>query len=160
ATGDLAGQLALSLCAYCARPYRWTTPTGKAAAVDLPAILRAAVPTQKPPAAGPEEAIKSAEPPGTPPQLGTGAPEVGDVRGALRRDPALFARLLAALTERLPHELIVMIEQGEELFTLAGLPGDTRPAARSLALLHGVARTPANARVIVSLQTEYHGRLM
>ncbi len=165
ATSDLAGQLALALSVYCAQPYRYTTPTGATVEVDLSGILDATVGAR--PAAGQESAIKAAEAvgapaPGGPPPLPPEAesPGVEDIRLALRQDVSLLGRILTALTERLPHELVVVIEQGEELFSLANRLGDTRQASRPLAVLKGLMNSAANIRVIVSLMTEYHGRLL
>jgi WD40 repeat protein len=159
-TGDLAGQLALTLCDYCARPYRWTTPTGRAVEVDLPGILVGAV--GAPPRA-PETAIK--EPDADVKEPGAGAPplpraaEVETVRTALRRDPWLLGRLLAELAERLPHEVVLLLEQGEELFTLTeGLERGAGP--RAVAMLRRLADTPGRARVVLSLRTDYQGRLL
>src|SRR5262249_42581572 len=97
--------------------------------------------------------------PGRPPLPGDG-PEIEAVRTALRQDLRLLGRLLAELAERLPYELVLFIEQGEEMFTLApgGPEGVTR--VRGVAMLRQLAEVPGRARVVLSLRTEYHGRLL
>jgi WD40 repeat protein len=160
ASGDLAGQLAIALCDYCTRPYVYTTPAGRKVAVDLPGILRAAVLGARPATV---TAIKEAETPaapaGGPPPLFPDTVEPEAVRTALRRDLRLLGRLLADLAERLPHELVVFIEQGEELFTLTG-GSDGATRVRGLEILRRVADVPGRARVVLSLRTEYQGRLL
>ncbi len=163
ASGDLAGQLALALCDYCARPYTYTTPTGRTVEVDLPGILRAAISGGRPAA---DTAIMQPQTParepsaGGPPPLPPDSVEPEAVRTALRRDLRLLGRLLAELAERLPHELVVFVEQGEELFTLTGGGTDGATRVRGLEILRRVADVPGRARVVLSLRTEYHGRLL
>jgi WD40 repeat protein len=170
ATDDLAGQLAGALSAYCARPYRYTTPAGKEVVVDLPGILDTAVgsaaPAAPPPLPGTESAITTpetgvkAQAEGQPPAPQDEEPDEEEIRQALRRRPDLAARLLAALAERLPHELIVVIEQGEEIFTLTRKPDYTDRESKALAILRGLIEVPARACVVLSLRGEYVGRLL
>src|SRR5207248_2803140 len=68
-------------------------------------------------------------------------------------------RLLADLTERLPHELVLFVEQGEEVFTLARGP-ERGAGARGLAMLRRLADSPGRARVVLALRTEFQGRLL
>jgi len=167
ATGDLAGQLAAALRAYCARPYRYMTPAGKEVLVDLPAILASfgEAPPPLPPAA--ESAIQTGAAGIKPaPEGGTTAPmppagaglDERALRDMLRRRPNLAGRILAALAEKLPHELILVIEQAEEIFTLARTAAPER-GERALALLRGIANAPARMRMLVSVRTEYVGHL-
>ncbi|MCC6421588.1 MAG: hypothetical protein IT429_25495 [Gemmataceae bacterium] len=166
ATNDLAGQLALALTAYCARPWIYATPAGRTVTVDLPGLLRRCVSEGL--AAGQETAIRAAGegsrppalPDAAPPGAGTDAIDTEALRRALRSDNALLGRVLTALTERLPHDLVVLIEQGEELLTLSRQPGGMRPALRGAALLRGVAESPAGARLVVSVRTDYHGQFL
>ena len=99
--GDLAGQLALALAAFCGQPYRYATLTDRTIEIDFAAMLSPLV----------DGLMIKPE--------GASLPEIDPevLRKALR-DSELLARLLTALSERLPFELVMVIEQGEELFTL------------------------------------------
>jgi WD40 repeat protein len=157
ATSDLAGQLAIALCNYCARPYVYRTPTGRTVEVDLSGILRGAVLGGSPATT----AIKAeGAAGGGPPPLPPGPAEPEAVRTALRRDPRLLGTLLAELAEHLPHELVVLVEQGDEVFTLAGRSQEGATPIRELKMLRRLAETPGRARVVLSLRTEYQGRLL
>jgi WD40 repeat protein len=142
ASSDLAGQLALGLLEFCARPYRYTTPAGRQVTVDLPGILRGAVP-------------------GTDAKAGAAdLPATEDLRVALRQDPEFFGRILEAVTTRLPFELVVLIENADELLSLIGpnvVPGE---AERGLDLFRAALAAPARARYLVSLRTEFVGRIL
>jgi WD40 repeat protein len=153
-TQNLPGQLAQALCAFCARPYSYATPRGRTVEVDLPAILRehlgspAAAPDQ-----GDENASETAE------EAAAGAAEVSlpaQVEKTLRHDPAVLASLLDALSRRLPRELVLLIEQGEELITLSENPRSTRRAA---SLLRPLAEASGHYKVIVSLRTDFFGQV-
>ncbi len=135
ATGDLAGPLAKALCDFCARGEKYATPlAGKAPVeVDLPAILGRFLP---------------------------GVPSPAALRSALHADPLLLGRLLAALAERLPYTLVLVIDQGEEVFTLARTRQDEESRQRALEMLRHVLDVPGRFKVIVSLRTEYYGRLL
>ena len=165
ATHNLPCQIAQALCAYCARPYTYATPTGRSVVVNLPAILadvtgspageRAADQggdathgiTTKAPVAGPSA-------PAPVPQAAV--PDSTAVESALRERGDLLARVLGELSERLPHELVVLIEQGEEILTL---DQNAKKRRQALDLLHHVAVTGGHFKVIVSLRTEFFGRL-
>jgi WD40 repeat protein len=141
ATGDLPAQLAAALVGFCARPYRYQTPTGRDVEVDFAAALAPLVDGVARKAGGGAATVIDPEP----------------LRLALERDAGLFGRILAALTERLPFELVIVIEQGEELFTLTDEGAPTRHA---LALLRRAALAPAWVKFVVGLRTEYHGRVL
>jgi hypothetical protein len=130
ATNDLAGQLAQALSDYCARPCTYETPTGKGVEVDLRGVV-------------PELAV---------------APAV--LRQGLRCDTALLGRLLARMANHLPFALVLVIDQAEEMFTLARTLEDTQSARLALEMLRLALGASGNFRVIVSLRTEYHGRLI
>jgi WD40 repeat protein len=140
ATNDLPGQLALALAAACARPCSFTTPTGRTVTVDLPSILR--------------QSFATAEE--TPPQQLNEAA----LRAALLADPALPGRLLTALADALPQEPVLLIEQGEEMFTLARRREDAVNRQAGLEMLRRLAATPGQGKVVVLLRTEYYGRLI
>jgi WD40 repeat protein len=166
ATNDLPGQLALALAAACGGTYGFTTPTGRAVAVDLPDILRKALGADARPAAS--TAIQAGKAPEVvqPPAKdnaagpGPGAVDEDALRVALVADPALFGRLLTALTDSLPHEPVLLIEQGEEVFTLAREREDADNRQAALEMLRRAAGAAGAGKVAVLLRTEYYGRLV
>jgi WD40 repeat protein len=176
ATHDLAGQLAEALCAFCSQPYRFASPTGKTTNVDLPGILRRMIGAQEMGTTlstavrelGPQDHI---QPPGGgvsgPPPLagsddGGAAEEITPrfVWKALQSDPTLLARLLTALSESFPFELVVLIEQGEEVITQARQPVDQRRRRQALDMLSRAAAAPSHCKLIYSLRTDFFGRLL
>ena len=68
--------------------------------------------------------------------------------------------MLAALSAALPFTPVMVIDQAEEMFTLAGegRGGSTRDGL--LEALRQVAGEPGDYKVILSMRTEYHGRLI
>jgi WD40 repeat protein len=158
ATRDLAGQLALAVIDFCARPLTYTTPAGTTVTVDLPALLTAAATGEAPPR--PSTAIQAGEPPASGAPAGAGTPEAESLRVALLHEPALLGRVLTTLSQQLPFELVLLVEQADDLFSLltpGGRGGDTDAA---LAMLQALADSPARARLVLSLRTEYLGRLV
>ncbi len=135
ATNDPTGPLAKALCDFGARTEKYVTPiAGKAPVeVDLPGILRRFLP---------------------------GVPSLAALGDAMRADTSLLGRLLAALAERLPYTLVLVIDQGEEVFTLARTQEDEGNRHRALEMLRRVLEVPGRFKVIVSLRTEYYGRLV
>jgi WD40 repeat protein len=132
ATNDLASQLAQALCDFCARPYEGRSPTDKAVRVDLPQLLT----------------LLLGRPPG-----------VKELRERLQTEPAFLGRALAALGDVLPFGPLLVIDQAEEVFTLARKPEDQEGRRRVLELLRQTAGTDGDFKVIVALRTEYYGRL-
>jgi WD40 repeat protein len=171
ATNDLPGQLALALCAYCAEPYAYTTPTGRTVAVDLSALLREAAGR---PATAASTAVQAGrdvtepartgaeatDPPPLPGPAGPVAIDPDTLRAALCTDPALLGRLLTALGERLPREPVVLVEQAEEMFTLAQKREDVDNRRDALEMLRRAADAPGLGKLLVSVRTEYFGRLV
>src|SRR5262249_11199387 len=96
ATNDPLAQLAQALGTYCSRDFAGQRPTGESLTIDLRQVLsRAAqVPADNPDA----------------------------LRQALRQDPRLLARILAALGDRLPYPFVLVIDQCEEIYSLAPTP--------------------------------------
>ncbi|MFO0798483.1 MAG: tetratricopeptide repeat protein [Gemmataceae bacterium] len=132
ATNDPVAQIAAALTTFCAAPLAHRTPAGADAAADLPGVLRAAA----------------------------GAHAGRDaLRDALQADPGLLGRLLAELGRVLPFTPVLVIDQAEEVFTLARTPADEANRARALEMLRRAAGGPGGFKVVVSLRTEYHGRL-
>ena len=103
ATHDLVGQMADALCRYCARPYQYQTPSKEVISVDLPALLKHRVGAEPTPAL---------------------------VRSKLIESPALLGESLNAISVQLPFTLLLVVDQGEEIFTLPE-DGDSRPASSS-----------------------------
>ena len=82
------------------------------------------------------------------------------VCAVLRADPARFGRLLKEITRRLPHALILVIDQAEEIFTLARDPKDAQNAQLAVELLRKAMAESGNFKIIISLRTEYYGRFI
>jgi WD40 repeat protein len=133
ATRDPAGPLAQALCDFCARGEAFATPRNTAVKVDLPGILGRFVP---------------------------GVPSPAALRDALRADTSLLGQVLAALAERLPYTLVLVMDQGEEVFTLASTREDEDSRDLTMEMLRRVLDAPGRFKVIVSLRTEYYGRLL
>jgi hypothetical protein len=137
ATDDLAGQLAQALWQYCERPYTYRTPTGREVHIDLAAALARGA--------------------------GRDGPSTRDaVRRALDdpSDPTALGRMLTALAGSLPYTLVVVIDQAEEVFTLSHGPGGERRRSQALRILSRAGDDDGDYKVIVSLRTEYYGRLI
>jgi WD40 repeat protein len=131
ATGDLVGQLAGALVNFCARPLMYETPTGQTATWDGPSALR--------------KFVRSTERGG----------QVLELRESLCDDPPLFGRIVRALAEALPWQLIVVIDQGEELFSRTDEVEFSNRA--SLEILKGARAR--NFAIILALRTEAFGEV-
>jgi WD40 repeat protein len=153
ATGDLAGQIADALCDFCSQPLAYTTPTGRSVTVDLPALLAEMVG---------EGAARTAFQEGTaaaePAERAAAAPR--SVWTALNEDSSLLARLLDALMQRLPFELVIAIDQGEELITEVREPVEVARRQQALEMLRQLSESPASCKLILTLRTEYLARLL
>ncbi len=168
---DLAGQIADALVSFCARPLSYVTPTGATVTVDLPAILAAqlglpaptAIQAPAAPRVPPEQAASAIaepghEPPPTPEERESG-PGAGELWLALREEPARLGRLLDEVTRRLPYELLVVIDQGEELVTLVESETERERRRQALEMLSALAASPARCKVLLALRTEYYGQV-
>ena len=82
------------------------------------------------------------------------------LREALRRDSQLFAEILARIADRLPYALVVVFDQIEEVFTLAKTPEEVAGRDHALRMLQRVVDVRADVKLIISLRTEYYGRLL
>lgn len=133
AAKDLLGQLAQVLLDATAIPLRYETPDGERLAVDLRRVL--------------DDAL------GTPADYAT-------LREALRRDVHLLANVLAQMAGRLPHALVLVLDQAEEVFTLARSPEEVAGRDHGLRMLQRLVDVRADVKLIVSLRTEYYGRLL
>lgn len=167
ASQDLAGQLAEALCAFCDRPLVITAPTGSTANIDLPGLLRECVTGNQALSEAiqsvPRESSVTSRPASTvPPPLPESQDKVTPVElwEAMQNDPGLLTRLLATLTERLPHELVILIEQGEELFTQVSKPAERRRRRLALEMLARFAQTAGQCKIILSMRTEFFGEFL
>ena len=131
ATNDPVSQIATALTAYCSRPLTFRTPLGEEVAVDLPCVFRSAV---------------------------DGRTDRDALRDALRADPSLLGQLLSDLARKLPFVPVLVIDQAEEVFTLARTAADEENRNLALEMLRRAAAGPAGFKIVVSLRTEYHGR--
>ena len=76
-------------------------------------------------------------------------------------DPSLLGSIaFGAIGSHLPFTPIVVIDQGEEVFTLARSPEEHAPGRRALDILRRTAATAGGFKLIMSLRTEYYGRLI
>ena len=90
-----------------------------------------------------------------------GAPaDFATLREALRRDSQLFAKILARIAGRLPYALVLVFDQAEEVFTLAKTPEEVAGRDHALRMLQRVVDVRADVKLIISLRTEYYGRLL
>ena len=133
ASKDPVGRLAAGLLEMTERRVEYLTPTGDVRTIDLRPVLDEALGTQA---------------------------DAATLRAALMEDPARLATLLELLSAHLPHALVLVLDQAEELFTLAKTPEEIAARDQALRLLQRVADVRADVKVIVSLRTEYYGRLL
>ena len=133
AAKDLVGQLAQALLDATATTLRYDTPDG--------------------------EPLDGGPPPGA--RRGPRAPaDYATLREALRHDPHLLADVLTRMAGRLPHALVLVLDQAEEVFTLAKTPEEVASNAHALRMLQRLVDLKADVKLIVSLRTEYYGRLL
>jgi WD40 repeat protein len=86
--------------------------------------------------------------------------DVSSLRQALLAAPALLGRLLAEIGQRLPFTPVLVIDQAEEVFTLAHERGDEAARAASLEMLRQASETAGRFKVVIALRTEYYGRFV
>ena len=60
----------------------------------------------------------------------------------------------------MPHALVLVFDQAEELFTLARTPEEVAGRDHALRMLQRVVDVRADVKLIISLRTEYYGRLL
>jgi WD40 repeat protein len=77
-----------------------------------------------------------------------------DLVGNLRRDNGLLHQILLALSAALPFAILLIVDQAEEIFT----QGQGEAALTALGRI--AAATEGNYKIIISLRTEYYGRLV
>ena len=127
------GRLAAGLLEMTERRVEYLTPTRDVRTIDLRPVLDEALGTQA---------------------------NAATLRAALMDDPGRLATLLERLSAPLPHALVLVLDQAEGLFTLAKTPEEIAARDQALRLLQRVADVRADVKVIVSLRTEYYGRLL
>ncbi|MGE0791966.1 MAG: hypothetical protein AB7S26_40200 [Sandaracinaceae bacterium] len=82
---------------------------------------------------------------------------IGD---ALIAKPTLLADLLTAWGRVLPYTFVLFIDQSEEVFTLAAAEHKREARAFFSALVAAADEGSPGWRIVVSLRTEYYGRLL
>jgi len=127
------GRLAVGLLEMTSRSLEYPAPTGGVWTIDLRPVLDEALGTQA---------------------------DAATLRTALMDDPGRLATLLERLSAHLPHALVLVLDQAEDLFTLAKTPEEIAARDQVLRSLQQVADVRADVKVIVSLRTEYYGRLL
>jgi WD40 repeat protein len=143
ATSQPIAQLTQALCQYWSQPFTFDKPSGETSQFHVVARLgeawgRSGLPeTLRHALAHPED------------------PETW--RQAFEEDRTLLGRLLAELPNHLPFGIVLVLDQFEEVFTLAAGPED---CDRMLDLLRHLLGTTGDFKVILSLRTEYQGRLV
>jgi hypothetical protein len=81
------------------------------------------------------------------------------LRYDLLRSPDLLRRLLEKLGGRLPYCPVLVIDQAEEVFTLARTPADDENRRQALEMLRLAAESrSADFKIVVAMRTEYFGR--
>ena len=133
ATNDLIGQLSVAICSFCALPFTFETPQGKTVSIDLPTTLQTMVGDRVDPIA---------------------------LRSLLHKRPVLLGEILGKISEHLPFTPILIVDQAEEVFTLAETPEETARGRQSLDMLRQTIGSVGNYKIILSLRTEYYGRLI
>ena len=133
AAKDLVGQLAQALLDATATLLRYDTPDGEPHTVNLRRVL--------------DEV------------LGTTA-DYATLRAALRHDVHLLANMISRMAGRLPYALVLVLDQAEEVFTLAKTPEEVAGRDHGLRMLQRLVDVQADVKLIVALRTEYYGRLL
>jgi len=133
AAKDLVGQLAQALLDATATLLRYDTPDGEPHTVNLRRVL--------------DEV------------LGTTA-DYATLRAALRRDVHLLADMISRMAGSLPYALVLVLDQAEEVFTLAKTPEEVAGRDHGLRMLQRLVDVQADVKLIVALRTEYYGRLL
>jgi WD40 repeat protein/tetratricopeptide (TPR) repeat protein len=135
ATDDPAGQIARALIEFASRPWQYRTPTGEVFEVDLPGVLA--------------EALGLAE-----------VPTASALAERLLANPALLNAALGGVGRAVPVTPVLVIDQAEEVFTLARRPDEQFARDRVLEMLRHVADGRGDYKLIVALRTEFYGRLV
>jgi tetratricopeptide (TPR) repeat protein len=130
---DAIGQIAQGLLDATAEPLEYATPDGEQVRINL------------------REPINDV--------LGRPA-DYATLRSALAQDASLFSTLLARMAAPLPHALVLFVDQAEEFFTLSRSPEEIRDRDHALKMIQRVVDIKADVKLIITLRTEYYGRLL
>ena len=130
---DLIGGAAQHLLEATAKPVHYQTPDGEQETLNLRPLV--------------DEAVGAAA-------------DFATLREALRRDSQLFAEILVRIAGRLPYALVLVFDQIEEVFTLAKTPEEVVSRDHALRMLQRLVDVKADVKLIISLRTEYYGRLL
>ena len=162
ATQDLAGQIAEALCVFCEQPFCHNAPDGTTARVPLPELLRQVVHGSKQLDTSIQTGRDLKRTDGTPAGDSTSDGSVGPVELwlALEKNPDLLGKLLELLSRDLPQDLLILIEQGEELITLADKDEDEPRRRRALDMLVRAVRRAPRCKIVLSARTDFLGRLL
>jgi hypothetical protein len=87
-------------------------------------------------------------------------PDVSSLRQALLAETTLLGRILADIGQRVPFTPVLVIDQAEEVFTLAREKGDEATRAASLEMLRQASEAAGRFKMVVALRTEYYGRFV
>ena len=164
ASRDLAGQLAEALCVFCAQPFGFETPLKDAVTVPLADILHAQTNADKETRRQGDKETNAKEgdaesavslSPCLPVSL-----SASDLWKAFQKDADLLGRLLDALSSKLPHDLVILIEKGEDLITQARSEEDRARRKKTLHMLNRAAELAPRCKVILSVRTDFLGRVL
>jgi WD40 repeat protein len=153
---DLTGSIVQGLSAFAARPFSFTTPTGRTVALDLPAIVRRLVRGDDPPATDTIQADAAGGTPASPATAAIAGVSAADVWHAIEDDSTILARLLDDVTRHLPFELVIPIEHLDDLVAMTSAKRFRGANAATLATL---ARSPGRFRVVATGRTELLGEV-
>jgi hypothetical protein len=111
------------------------------------------------------EPLRQPSPEGEPllidlPQFIRDMPEVPSLRAGLLKDRKLLGRLLTEIGSRLSYTPVLVIDQAEEIFTLARAPEDRVNREKTLEMLRETVELARGFKIVVSLRTDYYGRFV
>jgi tetratricopeptide (TPR) repeat protein len=130
---DAIGQIAQGLLDATAKPLAYETPDGELVQFNLRKLI--------------DEVLERPA-------------DYLSLREALARDAGLFAKLLTRIAAPLPHALVLFMDQAEELFTFSRSPEEIRDRDHALKMIQRVVDIRADVKLVISLRTEYYGRLL
>ena len=170
ATNDLPFQLAMAVCAFAVKPFRYNTPTGREVTVDLLTIMEEVfsvteTSTNEHITTKTETSSAISDSPGGKSENGNGDDTDEDeeadpqaVCDLLTEEPNRFAELLRVWNQRLPFSLVIIIEHGEDIFTMTRTRTDVANRNSGVEILSRFLTVSGEAKLIISLRTEYLGR--
>jgi WD40 repeat protein len=151
ASSDLIGQIALSISRFASKPYSFETPTGRSVIVDLPGVVRSFLSDST------SSAVAAAPLPASSDAGASGATDAAAIWTTLNNRPESFAELMESLTESLPFESVLVMEEMEDLFSDYGQEGRLHSASR---LLSSLETSSARFKFIFTIRAELLGRAL